>query len=537
MLDFIIKGGTVLDGSGGAAKRIDIGISEGRIAALGELGQLPAAATLDARGKTVTPGFLDIHRHADLAVLNPDFGELELRQGLTTIVNGNCGMSAAPFGPTHRKEILAYLSPVIGTAEDFPSDSMAAYLAAVQASRPPIHVGMLAGSGVLRADISGFAAGALDRAQLNRLHRNMEKALAEGALGVSLGLGYAPDCFYGTEELIEALAPLKGGDIPFTVHMRDEGSNVDRSVEEMLRVARALDCPMEISHLKAIGTENWGKKIPRVLELLRQARQEGLRVSWDAYPYTAGSTQLLHVLPPEVLEGGTEVLTRRLYDPAVRDHIRRRLATGNDYNNIARLVGWENIIVSSLRQPENRDCLGLRIPEAAALRGQDEVDFTLDLLRSEHCTVTMIDFINHEEDIQAILRSEAVSVISDATYPATGRPHPRLYGNFVRVIERYVNQLKVLSLPEAIHKMTQAPADALGLTQKGRIAVGADADLLIFDPARIHEAGTYLEPAQFAQGIDHVLVSGVPVLLDGKLTGARPGKLLVRGEGRASSDK
>ena len=527
MFDRIITNGRILDGSGKPAFAGDVGIVGDRIAAVGRLGDAEAPR-IDAGGKTVTPGFLDIHRHADLAVFRPGFGELELRQGLTTVVSGNCGMSAAPFGPAHRNEILDYLSPVIGTDGAVPGESMAAYLEAVKASRPPLNVGMLAGSGVIRADTAGFAAGRLTREQLHAVHRGIEKALAEGALGISLGLGYAPDCFYDTDGLIEALAPLRDGSIPVAVHMRDEGSNVDRSVEEMLRVARALNCPVELSHLKAIGKENWRSKIPAVLERLRQARAEGLQVRWDAYPYTAGSTQLLHVLPPEVLEGGTEVLTRRLSDPAVRAHIRARLAEGNDYNNITMLVGWENVILSSLRQPENRDVLGLRIPEAAALRGQDEVDFTLDLLRSEHCTVTMIDFINCEEDIQAILRSDAVSVISDATYPSTGSPHPRLYGNFVRVIDRYVNQLGVLSLPQAVHKMTLAPADALGLGRKGRIEAGADADLLIFDETKLREVGTYVDPARFAEGMDTVLVAGVPVLEHGALTGARPGRAVTR---------
>lgn len=528
MFDMIVRGGPILDGSGKDAVRLDIGIRNGKIAALEKLTDTDAARVIDVGGKTVTPGFLDIHRHADLAVFRPDFGELELRQGLTTIVNGNCGMSAAPFGSAHREEILDYLSPVVGLDRDFPSDSVGAYLEALRRTRPTLHLGLLAGSGVIRADVSGFTAGPLDARQLRAVRRRIETALAEGALGVSLGLGYAPDCFYDAQGLIEALAPLRNSDVPLTVHIRDEGTNVDKSVAEMLTVARALNCPLEISHLKAIGTKNWRSKIPAVLELLERARAEGLRVRWDAYPYTAGSTQLLHVLPPEVLEGGTEALTRRLGDPAVRAHIRARLETGEDYNNIAKLVGWENVVVSSLRQPENRDVLGLSIPEAAALRGQDEVDFTLDLLRSEHCAVTMIDFITCEEDVQAILRSEAVSVISDATYPSTGSPHPRLYGNFVRVIERYVNQLQVLSLPEAVHKMTQAPADALGLQQKGRIALGADADLLIFDPAALHEPGTYTDPAKYAEGMDTVIVAGEIVLCNGTLTGKRPGTVVTR---------
>lgn len=527
MFDRIIENAWILDGSGRPAFRGDIGIRAGKIAAVGSLSGAEGLR-LGADGRTVTPGFVDIHRHADLAAFRPGFGELELRQGLTTVISGNCGMSAAPFGPAHRSEIRNYLSPVLGRDTAAPNGTMGDYLAALRAARPPLHLGMLAGSGVIRADIRGFSGGRLSSEELAAVRRRIEQALADGALGISLGLGYAPDCFYDTKGLIEALAPLAGSRVPLSVHMRDEGSNVDRSVLEMLELAKALRCPLELSHLKAIGTANWEKKIPAVLALLRQARSEGLSVGWDVYPYTAGSTQLLHILPPEALEGGTEVLTRRLQDKPVRRRIRERLQSGEDYNNIAKLVGWENIFLSSLHQAENRDVLGLSIRKAAALRGQDEVDFTLDLLVSERCDVTMIDFITCEADIRAILRSEGVSVISDATYPAEGSPHPRLYGNFVRVIERYVNQQKVLTLPEAVRKMTAAPAEALGLKAKGRIAAGADADLLIFDPAALHEAGTYADPARFAQGIDTVLVSGVPVLQSGALTGQRPGSVVTR---------
>ena len=527
MFDRIIRGGLVLDGTGAPAFRADIGLRGGKIAALEPRLEAEAGQLIDASGLTVTPGFLDIHRHGDLAVFRPGFGELELRQGLTTIINGNCGMSAAPFGPAHRDGILEYLSPVIGTGQE-PSDSVAAYQRAVAAQPLPIHVGLLVGSGVVRADVAGFAAGDLTAAQLRAVHRALERALAEGALGVSLGLGYAPDCFYDTRGLIEALAPLAGTRIPLTVHTRDEGSGVIRSVEEMLTVAKALNCPLEISHLKAIGRKNWGSKIPRVLELLTRARAEGLTVSWDVYPYTAGSTQLLHILPPEILEGGTDALCKKLLDPGCRAYVKQRLATGEDYNNISQLVGWDNILLSTLNLPEHQPLIGKSITEAAALLGKEPADCAMDLLAAERCTITMIDFITAESDIAAILRSEGASVISDATYPTAGRPHPRLYGNFVRVIEKYVFRDRVLTLPEAIHKMTQAPARALGLGSKGVIAVGMDADLNLFDPQSLHETGTYLNPAVSPTGMDTVLVSGVPVLLAGRRTAAVPGSVLTR---------
>lgn len=525
MFDWIIEQGTVMDGSGKDGVVCDVGIRNGQIAAVGTLSQAEGRR-IDARGKTVTPGFVDIHRHGDLAMFRPGFGELELRQGLTTIINGNCGMSAAPFGAAYRTEIMEYLAPVIGPSEQAPSECMADYLQAVSAQSLPINVGMLVGGGVLRSDICGHESRELTNEEYRLLHRHLEQALADGALGVSLGLGYAPECFYSTEGLIRALAPLSGGKIPFTVHTRDEGTNVDKSVAEMLTVAKALRCPVEISHLKAIGIQNWGVKIPNVLEMLDRARQDGVEVRWDVYPYTAGSTQLLHILPPEVLAGGTDETCFRLRDPVERETIKARLRTGEDYNNISLLVGWENIEVSTVTLPEHRSFVGLSIPEAAAHVGKSPEDFTLDLLADERCAVTMIDRITAEEDIRTILRTEPVSVISDATYPTEGLPHPRLYGNFVRLIEKYVVQEHVLTLPQAVKKMTRNPAEALRLHQKGRIEVGADADLNIFIPEQLHETGTFADPAHHPVGIETVFVNGEPQILNGVLCKESHGAVL-----------
>ena len=515
MLDWIIRRGTVYDGLGGSGTVTDVGLRDGKIVALGDLPEAEGRV-LDAAGKAVAPGFIDIHRHADLAIFRPGFGELELRQGLTTVVNGNCGMSAAPFGSRFRDEILEYLAPVLGPAEDVPAETVAAYLDAVRRQGAPIYTPMLVGGGVLRSDLLGHEDRPLTDSEYSALHRNIERALADGAIGVSLGLGYAPECFYSTQELIRALSPLAGRNVPITAHMRDEGTNVNRSVEEMLTVARALRCPVHLSHLKAIGRKNWGRKIPQVLELLRRAREEGLDVTWDVYPYTAGSTQLLHILPPEVLAGGTDETCRRLTEPREREKLRARLRTGEDYNNISLLVGWENIEVSSVTLPEHRCYVGLTIPEAAARTGKTPEDFTFDLLAEERCAVTMIDRITAEEDVAAILASEGASVISDATYPTEGLPHPRLYGNFPRVIEKYVLQERVLTLPEAIRKMTSLPAEALRLHKKGRIAVGCDADVIVFSPEQLHETGSYADPACFPTGIETVFVDGRPVLLHGK---------------------
>ena len=525
MFDTLLRGGTVIDGTGRAAFAADVAIENGKIAAVGQLSHAQARRTVDCTGMTVTPGFIDIHRHADGAAFRPGFGEWELCQGLTTIVNGNCGLSAAPFGPDNEAAIRAYLQPITG---DLPprlySRSLAGYFRSLPAL--PLNVGMLVGAGTLRADAAGYQLTELADGHFAAIHRQMEQALSDGALGVSLGLGYAPECFYSTADLIRVLQPVAGTDIPVTVHMRQEGGGVAESVREMIAVARALNCPVHISHLKAMGRDNWGKKIPQVLTLLEQAQNEGLRVDCDVYPYTAGSTQLLHILPPEFLEGGMDAVVRRLADPHERETLAHRIEDGGGFDDIAKLAGWDGIFLSSLHCPEDAPLLGKSIAQEAAMEHKSPLDVCCDLLIREHCQVTMIDFMAAEEDIAAILRSPLSCLISDATYPTEGMPHPRVYGSCTRLLQHFVREQGVLTLEQGVHKLTQAPAQALRLAGKGVIAVGADADLCVFDPAALTERGTYQDPCQTALGMDAVLVAGRLAVKNGEMTGMKAGTLI-----------
>lgn len=525
--DVIISGGMVVDGSGSAPIRADVGIVGEKIAAIGDLSEAKTKERIDAAGKYVTPGFLDIHRHADAAAFREGFGELELMQGLTTIVNGNCGLSVAPIEKEHAAEIKNYLAPITGViGEQVPTDSLKDYLDALSRRPLPIHVGMLAGNGIFRANAAGYGVERLEDAHYASIHAQIEKALQDGALGISLGLGYAPECFYRTDELIRALSPLKDSGVPITVHMREEGDRVTEAVAEMIEVCRALHTPVHISHLKAMGKRNWETKIPQALKLIEDARAEGLDVSCDVYPYTAGSTQLMHILPPDFLTGGIEEVTKRLRDPAKRAELTERIKTGTDFDNIAQLVGWENILMSTLSQPENKPYEGLSIADTAKLKGIDPFDCCYDMLASEHCAITMIDFITCEKDIAEILRKPYANAISDSTYPTEGQPHPRLYGTFIRVLEKYVREENILTIEEAIERMTRLPADALGLTAKGRIAIGADADINVFALENIRENATYADPKRLSSGMDTIFVGGVKAVANGKLTGLRNGTVL-----------
>ena len=502
MIDIIILNGSVLDGSGRDAERLDLGVRGGKIAALGDLREAEAAKVVDAAGKIVCPGFLDLHRHADGALFRPGYGDCDLFQGITTVGNGNCGLSLAPQAGPYREAIAAYLKPVTGDFEGVPVDTMADYLSALKAWPLPVNVLMLAGGGTIRSSVAGFQKLRLEDQDFAAIHARLERSLADGAAGVSLGLGYAPECYYTTDELIRALEPIRNTDTVLSVHMREEAMKLLPSIDEMISVAKALRVPLQISHLKGSGRENWGRLIPQALNRIAQAREAGLDVCCDVYAYTAGSTQLIHILPPEFLQGGPAAITERLRDSAARRRLLDRLENGRDFDNYVYLVGWENIFVSALKRPEDASYVGKSIAQAAG--DKDPAVFALDLLRDNDCEVTMIDFITTEEDIARILQSPFAYSISDATFPTGGKLHPRVYGAFSQVIETYVNKMHALTLPEAVNRMTRRPADRYGLKDKGRIALGADADILVFDPARVHVAATYDQPAQRAEGMDYV---------------------------------
>ena len=529
MLDTLICNAQVIDGTGRAAFPADVGILNGRIEAVGTLPGAQAFDTVDASGRILTPGFIDIHRHADAAVFRDSFGEAELCQGLTTLINGNCGMSLAPLSGAHADECAAYLSPITGEIPPaLRFASLTDYFKTAQGRGLPLSCAELIGMGTLRTLAAGFSTGDLDALALRKLHYELERALADGACGVSLGLGYAPEIFYSTDGLIRALAPLHESGIPICVHMRQEGDGVVRALREMLEVVRALKTPLEVSHLKAIGTRNARKAVPEMLSLIARAREEGLDVMCDVYPYTAGSTQLIHVLPPEMQEGGTEKLTKRLLDGAARAEMRARMETGSDFENITLLVGFENIVAIGLKTDEYRRFEGRSAAEIAEALGKDPYDALFDLLAAEKCETGMIDFIADEEDVRDILRAPFSGVISDATYPSGGRVHPRVYGTFARLIERYVVQEHVLTLEQAVHKVTGQAAERFGLSGKGKIEVGADADLLLFSPENIRENGTYQRPDICASGFDEVFVCGERALSGGIYRGGRNGEMLAQ---------
>lgn len=527
MLDYLICNANVADGTGNPGFTADVAIEGGKIAAVGTLREAEARTVIDARGRWLTPGFLDIHRHGDAALFRPGYGQAELRQGLTSVINGNCGLSLAPIVGPFSTAVENYLAPITGPAPDGRRFStLSDYQKQAAETNVPLCNGMLVGMGTLRACVAGFESGDLTREQERALHHMLEQALTDGALGVSLGLGYAPECFYSTEGLIRALEPLRGSDVPVTVHMRQEGDGVEAALDEMLTVAQTLDLKLEISHLKAIGKRNWRNSTPNMLKKLRCAREEGLRVSCDVYPYPAGSTQLIHVLPPEVQEGGTEVLTAALRQPSTRKRLMERMETGSDFENIVHLVGFENVLATGLQHYPEWE--GMSIQDIAAHWGKGPYDALFDLLADEHCKVSMIDFITAEEDIDAILREDFSGVISDATYPVEGLCHPRVYGTFPRLLELYVRQRKVLTLEQAVHKITGQPAELFGLHQKGCIQVGADADLCLFDLEHIHETGTWQDPAQLAEGMDWVFVGGQPAVADGVFHPEVRGGILTR---------
>lgn len=510
MLDYLIKNGVIVDGTGNKAYKGEIGILNGKIECMGNSIHEEAEHIIDAGGSYVTPGFIDIHRHADANVFLEEFGELEIRQGLTTIVNGNCGLSIIPCPKKYKAEIFDFLKAIIGDVNCEDSfETYEEYIKVLKKQALPINVGMLLGDGTVRAAVKGYATGKLTKEELKQAREYIRTSLEAGALGVTLGIVYAPEYNYDLEDFVEVLQPMKEFNVPLVTHIRGEGDIFKESIEEVIEIARRLGVPLHISHLKCIGKRNWGHGVDTVLSLINQARQEGMDVTCDVYPYTAGSTQLIQVLPPEYLEGGFAEIVKRLGDKKQRDELTKILKTpSKSFENLVSSIGWENIRVTTVLTEANKKYVGKSIQEIAKLQKKDPYECAYDLLIEENCNIAMVDFITSEEDIKKILKFPYTNVISDTVYPTGGVPHPRMYGTFPRILEKYVRTEQVLSLEEAVYKMTALPAKLYQLNQKGILKEGMDADILIFDLDKVSTKATYDNPRCFATGFSYVFVNG-----------------------------
>ncbi|MEI6666652.1 MAG: D-aminoacylase [Acidobacteriota bacterium] len=524
--DLVLRGGLVLDGTGMPAFRADIGVVGQRIAAIGTIAAEQGRRVLDISGMHVCPGFIDIHTHSDGDILVYPTADSRVRQGITTELTGNCGGSAAPLGGKDAEEDRkAYRRDGIDAAWS----GVATYLDAVDKAGISINHALLVGQGTIRANAIGNIDRTLSPAELSAVIDAVEDAMEQGAFGLSTGLEYTPGRYTPTAEIV-AMARVVGrrGGL-YASHVRNEEASLLEAIDEAIAIGRESGARVQISHLKASGRPNWGKQ-QGAIDLIASARRDGVNVLADAYPYTAYSTSLTTFLSAEAREGGTRELMARLKDKVWRARMVREVET-----LMARELGdYALIVIARVKSTANRAVVGKNMVEIAAAWGISPVDAVLRLLEEEEGAVSIIGHGMSEDNVERVLGHPLVMVGSDGYSmapvgrAAEARPHPRSYGAFARVLARYVRERHTLSLEQAVRKMTSMPADQIGLGDRGRIARGKQADLVVFDPATVKDQATFEQPHQYATGMPHVIVNGTLVVENGRHTGAKPGRAIRR---------
>lgn len=536
MADLLITNGLIYDGTGGTPQRSDIRIHENRIAEIKkDLVAQSGDQVLDASGLVVTPGFVDIHRHYDQMPFRKDdqnYGAVMLRQGITTAVTGNCGISVAPQ-PTDAKifqSMKNYYAPVLGdfTEPDFFPD-FPSYVEALKNILLPVNTAVAVGMGAIRISVNGFSEKKLTQSQLSQCRQMISDALKAGACGVSLGLMYLPECYETVEELGEILKPVGAAGKSVSIHIRGEGESLVKSVSEAIAIGRAAKCKIEISHFKSCGTQNWRKQIHAAISLIQKAQRQGLEVYCDFYPYNCASTTLLSLIPPAFIQGNIDRMIETLKKPAGRDKLRRYLAKDYpDWDNYIVSLGWDKITISSGFQKECLKYVGMTIPEiVAAFHYNDETDALCNLLIKDHGNTAIILESMCQDDVDTIAKLPYSCIISDAIYADTDNPHPRMYGAFPKVISDYVMKRRILSLEEAIHKMTLLPATRMNLLEIGAIKEGFYADLNVFDPTVFTDKSTYQQGKQFARGLRWTVLNGTIAVENDTVLSLNHGRLLL----------
>ena len=512
MKRILIQNGTIYDGLGGQPYQADLLVQDDRIAQIAPGITEPADQVIDATGKAVTPGFVDIHRHHDAKPLNdPHFGEVELAQGITTAVAGNCGISMTPRPESDEaaKEHYSFEEAVMGPIGLDGPHTYRDYLAALHKTALPLNVAAMIGTGTVKICVKGFADTPYTQQELDDARALIEDAMAAGAPGVSLGIMYLPECYSSTDEFAYILEPVGRYHRVITTHIRGEGDSMVQSVREVIEIARRVGCALEISHFKSCGMKNWGKDIHTAIADIEAARAEGMDVTVDFYPYEGGSTALTTMLPPVFVAGNMTRALEKLGTPEGVEEFRRTSSVlYDDWDNFCITLGWDRIIISGVVCPENEKFLGMRVTEAAEKFGfEDAAALAAYLMHSEDGKTAIINMSMSQEDIDTVARLPWSNIISDAIYAKTDTPHPRMFGAFPKVLREYVAERGIYTMQEAIRRMTSQPAARMGLVGRGSLQKG-NYDILVFDPKKFTDHATFTNPAQKATGLDWCIVNG-----------------------------
>jgi dihydroorotase/N-acyl-D-amino-acid deacylase len=525
--DILIHNGKIVDGTGNPWYEGDIAIYGEKILAIGKLDAKVAKRVIDAAGKVVAPGFIDMLGQSEYSILIDNRAMSKISQGITTEINGE-GESAAPVNEKILNEMKSYLQKNKLTVDwkDFKD-----YFARVERHKSAINLASYIGATQVRAYVIGYDNREPTAEELDKMKLLVREAMQQGALGLSSSLEYTPAMYAKTQELIElAKVAAEFGGI-YVTHLRDEEDRIVEAILEAADIARAARIPVEIWHLKVAEKPNWGK-MPQIVQLIQQHRNQGIDMTADQYPYIAFSNSLSSPIPGWAHEGGTEKLLQRLKDPDVRKRIRNELAATNRNKG----VDFNGIMISSVTNPDLKQWEGKRLTEVAAAWKKDSYDTMFDFILADSARTARVAFAMTEEDLKMGMAQHWVSFCTDANARATdgplyeGKPHPRAYGSFPRILAKYVRQDKLLSLEDAVRKMTSLPAQRVGLKERGILKPGFYDDVVIFDPASVTDKATFENPHQYSEGVSLVLVNGTPVWEDGKFTGNLPGKIL-RGPG------
>ena len=528
MLGILIRNGWVVDGAGGPRRRADVAIEGQRIAEVGPLQGAQATTVIDAGGCVVAPGFVDMHSHADFTLPVLPTADSLVQQGITTAIIGQCGATAAPLLEETRGEVIANRQSEEVRLPYERWTTTRSFLEDLRQTGISVNVAPLVGQATVREAVMGYTDAAPTAAQRTRMQAEVAQAMEEGAIGLSTGLIYPPGSYATTEEIIALAQPVGERQGYYFSHIRGEADTLLEAVAEALRIGWETGAAVQISHLKAAGRANW-HKAARVLAMLERARAEGLDVTADMYPYLAGSSGLVAMLPEWAQVGGREAILQRLADPAAR----ARMSAAMGSEGFFTFAEWDKVWIAG--SPRQRRYEGRAVADLASEAGVSAHAWVFDALLETELGIQMICEYATEDNLALQLRHPLVMIGTDSAAHAAegqlskGLPHPRTYGTFPRVLARYVREQGVISLEEAIHKMAGLPAEKLRWPDRGLVRQGYKADLVIFDPATIADRATYAAPHQYPVGIRRVIVNGQVVVADGAHSGARPGAVLARG--------